>query len=88
MENDDAARLFALEWLVQRLAKENCLEKPDPVRAAQELVEVARRFGRDLIEYSEQKDPGDVETRLVTTQFATALVALVEPIPADVQASL
>jgi hypothetical protein len=48
MLDDEEARLFAIEWLVRRLAVDRCLASEDPLGAASAIVHDARNIAKAL----------------------------------------
>jgi hypothetical protein len=77
MLSDEEARLFAIEWLVRRLAVDQCLASDDPVGAASSIVVDARRIAKAFAAQEATEGP---EVTVNTLVFITATVDLAESV--------
>ena len=84
MLSDEEARLFAIEWLVRRLAVDQCLASDDPVGAASVIVKDARSIAKALAAQEAADTPEVTVNALV---FISATVELAESGSTAVQAT-
>ena len=84
MLSDEEARLFALEWLVRRVAADQCLMSSNPSDAALMLVTDARSIEKALAAH----DPGEPEVTASALALIGATVELAESVSEAVHKAL
>jgi len=84
MLSDEEARLFAIEWLVRRLAVDQCLASDDPVGAASTIVKDARSIAKAFA--AQETDAPEVTVNALV--FINATVELAESVSAAVQTAV
>jgi hypothetical protein len=84
MLSDEDARIFAVEWLVRRMAVDQCLGSGNPSDAALAIVTDARNIAKALA----AQDPGVPEVTVNALMLINATVELAETISEAVQTAL
>jgi hypothetical protein len=84
MLDDDEARLFAIEWLVRRLAVDQCLASDDPLGAASAIVHDARSIAKAFA--AQETDAPEVTVNALVLIDTT--VELAESVSTAVQAAV
>ena len=84
MLSDEEARLFAIEWLVRRLAVDQCLASDDPVGVASAIVHDARSIAKAFA--AQETDAPEVTVNALV--FINATVELAESVSAAVQTAV
>jgi hypothetical protein len=85
MLSDEEARLFAIEWLVRRLAVDQCLMSDDPTGAAFAIVKDARNIAKA---FAAQETAGAPEVTVNALVLINATVDLAESVSEAVQTAL
>jgi hypothetical protein len=85
MLSDEEARLFAIEWLVRRMAVDQCLASDDPIGAASQFVADARSIAKAFAAQEAAEPP---EVTVNTLVLINATVELAESVSAAVLAAV
>ena len=85
MLSDEEAKLFAIEWLVRRIAVDQCLASDDPVGAASSIVNDARSIAKAFAAQEAAEAP---EVTVNTLVFIHSTVDLAESVSEAVQAAV
>ena len=77
MLSDEEARLFAIEWLVRRIAIDQCMMSDDPVGVALGIVKDARNIAKA---FAAQESAGAPEITVNALVLINATVDLAESV--------
>lgn len=84
--SQDHERIVAIEWLVQRLAVEHCLMKPDAVAEAHKIISEGKSYSLAMTRLASQD--GNPDHLMTSISIGAAITMLLEHLPSDVQSTL